>query len=223
MAAAVTMKIGISEKQRQLAGFETVIVAERQRDEAGHQDDVPDPGQRDAQVAPIHPHAAQARHQIVALADEQIGEGAHDDAIDVDGTESTECQFQAMAEIVREGEQARNDHPDRRRDHQPEHAPIKPGSNHRPIDQRIEVDAGKPAAQRLCGMCQGAPLRGRRGPAGRVALLASVEPQSSCRRIADSEPAADLSKKGRKGSPCGSTKNQYLPGSNTEPVFDQVI
>ena len=87
-------------EERQLARFEAVIVAERQRDEAGHQAEVPHPGQRTPKSAEYDPNAAQARHQIIALADEQIGEGAHDDAVDMDGTEPAECQPQTMAEIV---------------------------------------------------------------------------------------------------------------------------
>src|SRR5277367_639306 len=145
-------------KEREFAGFQSVVGAEHQPDQAGQQGDVPHERQRDAQLAPIDPNAAQTRHQIVALADEQIGEGAEDHAIDVDGTESAEGQFQTMAEVVGEGEQARNDHTDHRPDHQPEHSPIKPGSNDPTIDQRIEVDAGESALQYHCGLCQGAPL-----------------------------------------------------------------
>src|SRR6202030_605781 len=71
-------------KQRELASFEPVIVAERQRDEPGQEGEAPHPRQRDAPFSVDHPDPAQARHQIIAFADEQGRKGTEDDAVDVD-------------------------------------------------------------------------------------------------------------------------------------------
>ena len=71
-------------KQRKLTRFQAVIVAERQRDERGGRNEIPHPGQGHAPLRPGHSHAAEARHQVVAFADEEGGKGAKDDAVDVD-------------------------------------------------------------------------------------------------------------------------------------------
>ena len=51
------------------------------------------------------------------------------------------------AEIVGIIEEAGQRHADRRRDHEPEHPQVKPGSHNTPIDQLIKVDTGEPATQ----------------------------------------------------------------------------
>jgi len=48
-------------KQRELASFEPVIVAERQRDEPGQEGEAPHPRQRYAPFSADHPDPAQAR------------------------------------------------------------------------------------------------------------------------------------------------------------------
>jgi hypothetical protein len=45
-------------KQRELASFEPVIVAERQRDEPSYEGEAPHPCQRYAPLSPDHPNAA---------------------------------------------------------------------------------------------------------------------------------------------------------------------
>ena len=144
-------------KQRELARFEAVVFAERQRDERSRHDDIPQPGQRYAQLRPWHPHTAKARHQVIAFADEERGKGAKDDAVDVNRPQPAEGQSQGGAEIIGIVEEARQRHADRRCDQEPKHAPIKPGSHHRPINQFIQVDAVEPATQYRHGFCHGVP------------------------------------------------------------------
>ena len=136
-------------KQRKLARLQAVVLAEHQRDEGRRGDEVPDPGERDVPLRPRHLHAAQARHQVVALADEQRGERAEDHAVDVYRAQPAEIGLQMAAEIVGEVEHAGQQHAHGRRDEQPEHAPIEPGSHASPVDQGIEVDAGEFASQCL--------------------------------------------------------------------------
>ena len=118
--------------------------------------------------------------------------------------------------------------PDRGRDHQPEHAPVEPCPHHRPIDQRIQVDAGESASQCFCGLCHGAPLRGRRDPTGRAALSASVEPQSPS-VAADRRTRAAPSSDRRNGSASSADKKsvfagiQYRAGIRPSDIGFQVL
>ena len=116
-----------------------------------------DPGERHAPLRPWHPHAAQPRHQVITFADEERGEGAEDDAVDMDRPQPAEGQLERAAEIVRVVEQARQQHADRRCDQEPEHAPKEPDPHHRPIDQLVEVDTGKFATQHCPCLRHGAP------------------------------------------------------------------
>ena len=94
VAAAITMNIGNFGEERELACFKTVVRTEGQRNEPGQESDVPHPGERDAPLTPRHANAAQARHQIIAFADEQRRKRAEDDAVDVDRPEPAEGQPQ---------------------------------------------------------------------------------------------------------------------------------
>ena len=191
-------------EQRKLARFEAVVVAERQRDERGRGDDVPHPGQRHAPLRPWHPHAAEARHQVIAFADEEGGKGAEDDAVDVDRPQPAEGQPEGAAEIVGIVEEARQQDTDRRRDQEPEHAPIEPDPHHRPIDQLIQVDTGESATQHCPCLRQGAP---------------SQQAASNGANLPDPTPSSHRDGRGaRRLSPTG---DQYRPGTSTEPVFDQ--
>src|SRR5258708_16441390 len=61
------------------------------------------------------------------------------------------------AEVMGIIEEAGQRYADRGGDYEQEHPPIKPRQHHPPIDQLIQVDAGKPAMQRLCHVCHGTP------------------------------------------------------------------
>src|SRR5258705_11338200 len=54
-------------------------------------------------------------------------------------------------------EAARPPHGSRGGAYEPEPPPTKPRQPPPPIDQLIQVDAGKPAMQRLCHVCHGSP------------------------------------------------------------------
>ena len=127
-------------------GFKTVVRTEGQRYQAGQESDAPQPGERDAPLTPRHANAAQARHQIIAFADEQRRKRAKNNAVDVDRTEPAKSQPQGRSKIVGIIEETGQRHADRRRDHEPEHPEVKPSSNNTPIDQLIKVDTGEPAA-----------------------------------------------------------------------------
>jgi len=72
VAAATTIKRGNFGKQRELASFEPVIVAERQRDEPGQEGEAPHPCQRTPILrGPPGPRTKRG-HQIIAFADEQV-------------------------------------------------------------------------------------------------------------------------------------------------------
>jgi len=101
-----------------------MVVAEGKSEQPRRHREIPDPGEGDAPLVPHHPHAAQPRNQIIASADEQTGEGAEDYAVDMNGSQAAERQREiAGAQIVGKIEQAGNRRADRRRDHQPHHAP----------------------------------------------------------------------------------------------------
>src|SRR5260370_15129465 len=71
-------------------------------------------------------------------------------------------------------------------DDEPEHSQKKPRQHHPPIDQLIQVDAGKPAMQRLCHVCHGtpsppstrpqAPPLKSMGPPSRIIARAGLKP-----------------------------------------------
>ena len=132
-------------EERELAGFKTVVRPERQRYQAGQESDAPNPSERDAPLAPRHSNAAQARHQIIAFADEQRRKRAEYDAIDVHRTEAAKGQPQGRTKIVGIVEKTRQGHADRRRNDEPEHSQVKPSSDDTPIDKLIKVDTGEPA------------------------------------------------------------------------------
>ena len=137
------------DRQRELAGFEALVPAHGQRRQPGDQADVPDPHHRHAELFAPHAHAAQPRHQVVAEADEEGGEGAEDHAVDVNRAQPAEGQLQRRRQIIREIEHGRDGHAERGREHQPEHAPVQPDLDQPLIHQSIEIDAGELAAQRL--------------------------------------------------------------------------
>src|SRR5258706_4712017 len=57
------------------------------------------------------------------------------------------------AEIIGIMKEAEQRYADGGGDYEPEHPQKKPRQHHPPIDQLIQVDAGKPAMQRLCHVC----------------------------------------------------------------------
>src|SRR3546814_9590595 len=75
---------------------------------------------------PYHTHAAEARHQVVAEAEEEGGEGTEDDAVHVDRPQPPEGELQGSTQVVGKIEQGRDGDAHRRGQHQPEHAPVEP-------------------------------------------------------------------------------------------------
>src|SRR6266403_4602868 len=92
------------------------------------------------------------------------------------------------AEVIGIIEEAGQRYADRGGDYEPEHPPIKPRQHHPPIDQLIQVDAGKSAMQRFCHCTPSPPSTRPQAP-----LLKSMGPlfhQRSSRWRTSSGPPA---------------------------------
>src|SRR3546814_10126551 len=92
----------------ELAGLEALVPAQCQRQQADSDVDVPDPAHHRADLRPYHTHAAEARHQVVAEAEEEGGEGTEDDAVHVDRPQPPEGELQGSTQVVGKMEQGRD-------------------------------------------------------------------------------------------------------------------
>ena len=143
-------------EERELARLKAVVLAEQERDQRRGRGQVPDPGQQHVPLRPGHAHAAKARDQVVAFADEEGGEGAEDDAVDVNRPQPAEGQLEAAAKIVGEVEQARQQHA---------RPTARPGARTCPSRATSAPLASRPARrgrrQRTClaGVCPSPPRR----------------------------------------------------------------
>jgi len=73
----------------------------------------------------------------VAEADEERGEGAPDDAVDVHGAQAAEREPGGVAEEAGVGELQRDQRADGGEDQQPGEPPAEPGTDERGVDERV--------------------------------------------------------------------------------------
>jgi len=124
VATPVTKVSGISANNGISPASSSVILAEGKPKQPSRHREIPDPGEGYAPLVPNDPHATKPRHQVIAFTDEQTGERAEDHAVDMDRSQPAERSGRDYrCQIVGKIEQARNRRADRRRDHEPHHAP----------------------------------------------------------------------------------------------------
>src|SRR5205823_11247613 len=100
---------------------------------------VPVPGPQ-GPMAPVRvpqPHPAEARHDVVAEADEERRERAPDHAVDVDRTDTAEGEPGTVAEELGVGELGGQDDAHGRKDEQPEKPAGEPPADHLPVDDLV--------------------------------------------------------------------------------------
>ena len=123
--------------QGELPGLPAPVEAGGEEDDGHGQVQVPDPEQPMAPALVPQSHAAEARHDVVAEANEERGERAPDHAVDVDRAEPAEGEPGLVAEEFRVRELSGQDDAQRREEEEPEEAPGEPAPDQRPIDDVV--------------------------------------------------------------------------------------
>src|SRR5206468_2874818 len=134
--------------QGELPRFPAAVPAGGEEDDGHGQVRVPHPQEPVAPAPVPEPHSAEARHDVVAEADEQRRERAPDHAVDVDGTDPAEGEPGTVAEELGVGELGGQDDAHGRKDEQPEKPAGEPPADHLPVDDLV-VEAPRVYIHRL--------------------------------------------------------------------------